>query len=169
MISEAARFLQVQNEFAGVGSVSGRYFPAVREQKGIYFGEEITASRIVNDWASASRARKLAAKAGLGAMEGHEKAKLLESTMSELEDLLTNVKFPVPQGKAQFLELILSKGTAPFGAASALPAVQLQTTKVRQILTALKLGDAESAAEFIAALRYEIPIKASLGLLLPAV
>ncbi len=166
MVCEGARFLQVQNDFAGVGDIPGRYFAGPIPGGGVW-GDSVDANEVVNYWSNATRARTVAEHHGIGVIEGHKKAMQLKTGVDELEAMLGRAGALCT--RSALYGWIAGQPQPDLKHYESLPGLPPVLTGLQAIARALKLNTGTAVSEFIVALQNEIAVKASLGLLLPAV
>lgn len=166
MLSEGARFLQVQNDFAGVGDIPGRYFAGPIPGGGVW-GSSVDANEIVNYWSNATRARTVAEHHGMGVTEGHKKALELKTGVDALEGMLASAGALC--ARSALYGWIAGTPQPDLKRYESLPHISRVLAGLQALARALQLHDARSVSEFITALQNDIAVKAALGLLLPAV
>jgi hypothetical protein len=166
MLCEGARFLQVQNDFAGVGHIPGRYFAGPIPGGGVW-GDSVDANEIVKYWSNATRARTVAEHHGVGVTEGHRKAKELKTGVDDLEAMLSRAG--VLCTRSALYGWISGQPQPDLKRYESLQGISSVLTRLQALTRALKLNDVAAVSEFIVALQNEIAVQASLGLLLPAV
>lgn len=167
MLCEGARFLQVQNDFAGVGHIPGRYFAGPIPGGGVW-GSSVDANEVVNYWSNATRARTVAEHHGVGVTEGHKKAMQLKTGVDDLEAMLNRAGAP-SYTRSTLYDWISGQPQPDLRRYESLPGIPPVLTRLQALARALKLNNAGAVSEFIIALQNEIAVQASLGLLLPAV
>ena len=166
MLCEGARFLQVQNDFAGVGHIPGRYFAGPIPGGGVW-GSSIDANEVVNYWSNATRARTVAEHHGVGVTEGHKKAIELKTGVDELEAMLGRAGAACT--RPALYGWVSGQPQPDLTRYHSLPGVAPLLAGLQALTRNLKLNNAAAVAEFIVALQNETAVRASLGLLLPAV
>ena len=165
MLSEGARFLEVQNEFAGMGRIIGQRAPRPLPGGGVW-GSKVKASEVVNYWSNATRARRVAESRGVGPTEGHQLAIVLISARDTIEGELARKGKTV--NRAAIWSWIAGQPQAELTAFEVESSVKAALSAARQVSGRLKLTTGSAVAEFVGALSSEVAVKASLGLLLPA-
>jgi len=166
MLCEGARFLQVQNEFAGVGYTPGHYMPGPQPGAGLW-GSSVDANEVVNYWSNATRARFVAERHGVGVTEGNKHARSLKSELDRMESVLSPIG--VPFTRSMLCGWIAGQSQPILAAYEALPSIAPGLQSARETARNLRLTSAASVADFVAALQNDIAVQASRGLLLPAV
>jgi len=166
MLCEGARFLQVQNDFAGVGHVPDKRYPGPIPGGGVW-GSSVNASEVVNYWSNATRARSVAEHHGVGVTEGHKNAIELKSGIDMLEGMLASTGGLYR--RSALYDWIAGQPQPDLKRYETLPNIQPVLTRLRVLAKARRLETGDAVAGFIVALQSEIAVQASLGLLLPAV
>lgn len=166
MLCEGARFLQVQNDFAGVGDIPGRYFAGPIPGGGVW-GSSVDANEVVNYWSNATRARTVAEHHGVGVTEGHKKAMELKTGVDNLEAMLSRAGAVCT--RSALYGWIARQPQPDLRRYESLPGIPPLLAGLQAITRALQLNNSAAVSEFIVALQNEIAVQASLGLLLPAV
>ena len=167
MLVEAARFLEVQNAFAGVGRSVGQYFSEPLQEKGLPNQEPIVASDIVNYWDNASRARRVANGAGFGVTAGHVLALKLKDGIAELDKQLTTRHSPL--SKTDLYKLIAGERSVQIPSSINTGNIAKQINELRSLAASARLTTGAQLDEFIVALQSKIAVEYANGVLLPTI
>jgi hypothetical protein len=164
MIAEGARFLKVQNAFAGIGREDGEYWPRPLPGHGVY-GGEVEVGDIVNYWKDASDARQLAAKAGLGVRQAKVLTNELEKEIAILQELMLRAGHTCERNDVIEWILAARKDTLMDRKLGEHASIK----KARELAQKLKFRDLKATKQFLTLYKQEMAIDAASGLLLPAV
>lgn len=163
MLAEAARFLTVQNMFAGVARRPGVYAASVQIDKGLYGGDPVAVDEIVNHWMDGTRARSLASRAGLGVNAAKKICDELEPLLSSITAQL--LKAGITLDRKPLLDVLINNKDGALGPIAGAAAVG----HAKKLVQALRFTNANAASEFLSLFKKAMAIEAANGLLLPAV
>ncbi|WP_321470490.1 ribosome-inactivating family protein [uncultured Paludibaculum sp.] len=174
MLAEAARFLEVQNSFAGISRKHGEFWARPQPNEGIFApmsaGEgaattdNISISGVVWVWQKASRLRQYATTAGVGPEGGKKLVAQLSALIAELCVLLG------PSGGKVEREVVLASiANSPARLAGTPSPAATKLLEAKQLAARFGAQTKEQISDVLALFGDELVMRATQGLLLPAV
>lgn len=172
LLAEGARFLEVQNSFAGISRKSGEYWPKVQPNEGLYASMSvggqsgtgnISISGIVWVWQKASRLRRYASAAGVGPEGGKRLADQLNALVAEIIALLK-----VSEGTVERETVLLriAESSSRLGASPS--PVVAKLFEAKQLAARFGAATKEQISDVLLLFGDEMVMKATHGLLVTA-
>lgn len=172
LLAEGARFLEVQNSFAGISRKSGEYWPKVQPNEGLYASMSaggpsstgnISISGIVWVWQKASRLRRYASAAGVGPEGGKRLAEQLKALIAEIVSLLK-----VTEGTVEPETVMLRIAESPSRLATSTSPVVARLFEAKQLAGRFGATTKEQISDVLLLFGDELVMKATQGLLVSA-
>ncbi|MGJ5817466.1 hypothetical protein [Paludibaculum fermentans] len=174
LLAEGARFLEIQNSFAGVSRRTGEYWARPQPNEGLYgsmsVGEgavttgNISISGVVWVWQKASRLRRYATTAGVGPEGGSKLAAQLNALIAEIIALLS-----VSEGKVEREAVLQRIANAPSRPAASATPVASKLFEAKQLAGRFGAMTKEQISDVLLLFADEMVMKATQGLLVPAI
>ncbi|MBN9664064.1 MAG: hypothetical protein J0H49_38040 [Acidobacteria bacterium] len=172
LLAEGARFLEVQNTFAGISRKSGEYWPRVQPNEGLYASmsvggqagtDNISISGVVWVWQKASRLRRYCVTAGVGPEGGRRLAEQLNALVAQIIALLKPSEGDV---KPEMVLLRIAESPSRLGTAAS--PVSTKLLEAKQLAARFGAATKEQISDVLLLFADEMVMKATQGLLVTA-
>ncbi|QOY88474.1 hypothetical protein [Paludibaculum fermentans] len=174
LLAEGARFLEVQNSFAGVSRKTGEYWARPQPNEGLYASmsvgngqtstDNISISGVVWVWQKASRLRRYATAAGVGPEGGKRLAAQLNGLIAEITALLS-----VSEGKVERETVLLRIAESPSRLGPGASPVAAKLLEAKQLAGRFGATTKEQISDILLLFADEMVMKATQGLLVTAI